>query len=350
MRTKLETLGVSFPFFVAPMVNVSHVAFRELVRSYTPPSLSALLFTEMLSSRRIPNEHLEEAEALRCSVGESCFIPQLLGNEERFIAPSVEKLLKKSPWGFDINMGCPAKKTLGHNWGVLLMGDREYAASIVSITKKYSTKPVSVKLRAGTGREADIPYLLDFTKALEDAGADWLTLHCRTREQRHRGRADWNVVREVAQVRNIPVVGNGDIQTAEDALSLVNDYGVDGAMIARAATARPWILWQIAERLGLSETPVGFEGRKPPATPVEEGEEYFRAIIRFIGFLEEYYGESKRSLMRFKTFVGINHRWLNFGHHFWKTVIAAKTLEEAREITLRYQEQYPQTMSPRINL
>src|SRR5262249_20737035 len=93
-------LGIRFPFFVGPMVGVTHVAFRELIRAYPPPGLSPLLFTEMLSTRRLPSQDPYRDEILFSSPGERAFIPQLLGNEERFIAPSIEKLMRQGPWGF----------------------------------------------------------------------------------------------------------------------------------------------------------------------------------------------------------------------------------------------------------
>lgn len=350
LSSRLNRMGIAFPFFVAPMVGVSHVAFRELIRSYTPRTLQPLLFTEMLSTRRLPNQCLYRDEILFCSPGERSFIPQLLGNEEQFIAPSIEKLMPLSPWGFDINMGCPQKKTLSHNWGVLLMGDKNYAAQVVSTTKRYSPRPVSVKLRAGAADTIDLDYLLEFTLALEDAGADWLTVHCRARGQKHSGEARWDMVGAVARQRAIPVVGNGDIQTADDAISLLRDYGADGAMIARGAMARPWILWQIAQKLGIAGDPPGREGERPPSTPEEEGREYFRALLRFSCLLQEYFGNSESALKRLKYYIVLSHRWLPFGHQFWKNTQGAKDLCEARDRINDCLENSSQPLCNRIQL
>src|SRR5206468_3231088 len=101
------------------------------------------------STRRIPNERLATTNELRSAPGERFFVPQLLGNEERFIAPSINRLMQLNPWGFDINMGCPVSHSLKHNWGVRLMGDIPYAASVVRMVKRHSPLPVSVKLRGG---------------------------------------------------------------------------------------------------------------------------------------------------------------------------------------------------------
>lgn len=325
------------------MVGISHVAFRELIRFYSPPGIETLRFTEMLSTKRIPNERVEEAESLFCAPEESYFIPQLLGNEEKFIAPSIEKLMQFRPWGFDINMGCPTRKTLEHNWGVRLMGDMEYASEVVRVTKRNSPVPVSVKMRAGFGEKIDINYLMRFTEKVESAGADWMTIHCRSSEQRHRGHAYWEILKTIKEKRTIPIVANGGVHTADEAIAISKDIGADGVMIARAAIARPWITWQIAYKLGLTET-------RPPLSKEEEGAEYFRAGERFFDLLLHYFADSKKTLYKAKLFTAIGGQWLPFGHDLWKNVNRAKSVAEARDIFVDWGHKYPQTMMGRINL
>ncbi len=350
LQTRLNRLGIDFPFLVAPMVGLSHVAFRELIRLYTPRNLKPLVFTEMLSTRLLPQERLDSADALKVAWGgEKPFIPQILGNEEKFIAPSIEKLMALEPWGIDINMGCPVTHSLRHNWGVLLMGDRKYAASVVGITKRHSPVPVSVKLRSSPGEEDDAEFLMDFTAALEDAGADWMTVHARPRGKKHHGEANWSVVGELARVRGIPIVGNGDIQTADDAIKVVREFGADGAMVARAATARPWILWQIASRLGLEEAPWGREGERPPETPEDEGREYFRACLAFVDLLDQYSGAGEVSLKRLRFFIGVGSRWLPFGHSFWKKCMKGTSLGEVRKVIADHAATYPTRLGGRVS-
>ncbi len=349
IETRLNRLGIDFPFLVAPMVGLSHVAFRELVRSYTPRNLKPLVFTEMLSTRLLPQEKLESADSLKTAWGgEKPFIPQILGNEEKFIAPSIEKLMPLEPWGIDINMGCPVTHSLRHNWGVKLMGDRKYAADVVGITKKHSPVPVSVKLRSSPGEEDDLAYLSDFTAALEDAGADWMTIHARPRGQKHHGEANWAVVGDIARARQIPIVGNGDIQTADDAIKVVREFGADGAMIARAATARPWILWQIAHRLGHEESPWGREGELPPETPEAEGREYYRACLAMVDYLEQYGGPEEMALKRLRFFIGVGSRWLPFGHSFWKKCMKGN-LREVRRVIAAHAQEHPTRLGGRVS-
>jgi nifR3 family TIM-barrel protein len=347
-KTRLNRLGIDFPFLIAPMVGLTNVAFRELIRSYTPASLKVLTFTEMLSTRRLPDEKLATTNELKTAEGEEFFIPQLLGNEEDYIAPSVQKLMSVHPWGFDINMGCPVSHTLRHNWGVRLMGDKSYAARVVEWTKKYSDRPVSVKLRGGHESEESLGYLLEFTEALESAGADWLTVHPRPRAQQHKGTANWDLVREVSRIRRIPVVANGDIQTAEDALRMINEFSADGAMIARAATARPWIMWQIAQKLGVSTPPEGRHQQSCPWSPEDEGKEYVRACLTLISLMRKYFPQEDYCLEKFRFFAATGSRWYQFGHAFWKMTTKAKTLDELTKSIEEFGERYENPSYSRV--
>ncbi len=330
---------------VAPMVGISHVAFRELIRSYLPPTVKPYLFTEMLNTRRLPSQRLDSVEMLKTAENESSLVPQLLGNEESFIADSIRKLMPLNPSAFDINMGCPKTKNLAHNWGVTLLGDADYAAQVVRVTKRHSPVPVSVKLRASGGRVIDSQFLEKFTEKLEAAGADWLTIHCRAALQGHRGDADWEVLKEIQKKRTIPIVGNGNIQTADQALEMKVSTGVEGVMIARAATARPWILGQIGKKLGLINLPKAI-----PNTLEEEGAEYFRACLHFIELLEKYYGDTTASMKRLEFYVRIGSPWMQFGHHFWSGLRRLTTLQEARDYLNRYLIAYPQPMGNSVLL
>ncbi len=248
-------------------------------------------------------------------------------------------------------MGCPVSHTLKHNWGVRLMGDINYAANIVKITKKHSPVPVSVKLRGGADEIEDEGYLLSFTSALEQNGADFLTIHARTRAQKHKGDANWGLVSRVRNKLSIPVIANGNIQTASDAIHVIKDFGCDGAMIARAACARPWILWQIAEDLNNHVTPIGFENRKAPRTPEEESVEYGVACLKLISILKLHFPlEEEYILDRFRFFVATGARWFQFGHYFWKVSQRARSVAALEESIAEFNEKYENKMYERINI
>src|SRR5215831_20953141 len=224
---------VNFPILFAPMAGLSHVAFRQLVRSYLPRGANSLLFTEMLSTRLLPLEDVGRTPQTRISVEEDDLVPQLLGNDPFLIERSIQKLQSIHPAGLDINMGCPVSKVLKHNWGVGLMGDMRFAERVVKSTRNATSLPVSVKMR--TGLTDDPVYLVEFVRMLEEAGTDWVTLHPRIQTQHRRGRANWTYIGRVREAVRIPVVGNGDIQEQDDILRMQFETGCDGVMLARAA-------------------------------------------------------------------------------------------------------------------
>lgn len=349
-HSRLNKFGIDFPFVIAPMVGLSHLAFRELIRAYTPKNINALRYTEMLSTRRIPNERLDLSHELKTAADESFYIPQLLGNEEKFIRPSIEKLSQKNPWGFDINMGCPVSHTLKHNWGVRLMGDKKYAGDIVKIVKNSTDKPVSVKLRGGISEEENFDYLLNFTEELQKSGVDFITIHARTKAQKHSGAANWDLVTQIRNRLDIPVIANGDIQTAEDALHILNNLQIDGAMIARAAVARPWILWQISEMLGNNETPEGFTDRKAPKTPAEEGLEYQVACLKLLEIFLANFQDEEYILEKFRFFTATGARWFQFGHHFWRLTMRSCSVQELTEQLHAFGKNCENPMSYRIKM
>lgn len=351
-RKNLDQLGMPFPYTVGPMVGLSHLAFRELIRSYCPANIKVPLFSEMLSSLRLPSERPDLAEELFTSDKDyKSWIPQVLGNDEWYLERSIRKLEQLHPWGIDINMGCPVKRTLRHNWGVKLMGDPQYAFDVVQTVRRHYSGPLSVKMRCGI-KKADPQFIVNFTDALEEAGADWISIHARLQSEKHRGAAHWDLLSHVKEKRRIPVVANGDIQTANDAIKLVTDMGLDGAMIGRAATARPWIFWQIADQLGLDwEAPVGMEGQKPPMGPEEEGLAYIEASLRFIGLLKKHFTNETKTLRKFRFYIAHSHRWLMFGHSFYSRTMKCKSLPEIEDMIQDFKDRtrsFP--MSARINL
>ena len=341
MRPMLQG-EMNFPVCLAPMVGLSHVAVRELVRSYLPANAVTLWPTEMLNSRRLPRENLGATPETYRGENETHLVPQILGNEEQEIAASVARLQDWGVSGIDINMGCPVRKALSHNYGVALMGDPVYAREVVAMTVRHAKVPVSVKLRAGL--QSDRGYLLDFVCGLEQAGASWLTLHPRTAEQKRRGRADWSQIAEVRAKVNCAVIGNGDIQTSEDVQVMLRETGCDAVMAGRALLARPWLLWQIGEDLGWPAPP-GRAGAAP-RTRLEEGAAYGEALLFLIERLQTYF-TLEQGLRRLRFFLRTSSPWLLYGHALTSAMSRAQTYEACaqtvREFFLKPQEMVPRT-------
>ncbi len=337
---------VNFPLCLAPMVGLSHVALREVTRAYMPAGAFTIWPTEMLNSRRIPNENLETTPETMRSVHEVGLVPQILGNEEKDIALSVKRLAEWGAEGIDINMGCPVQKALKHNYGVALMGDPNYAAEVVSMTVRNTNLPVSVKLRA-VGSTKEFDELLSFVSGLRKAGASWVCLHPRTAAQKRRGWADWEQIKQLHKAVDIPVIGNGDVQTVDDAILMLQDTGCDLAMAGRALAARPWMMWQLGEKLGMP-APLGREGEKAPSTPLEEGAEYGRCLLKLIDACRFYFGEDL-AMRKVRFYVRTTSVWLFYGQSVLGICAKAKSTDEMKLALMKFFEG-PIEMSLRTEL
>lgn len=332
----MQDKGIFSNFFLclAPMVGLSHVALRRLLREYTPEGMNTLWPTEMLNSRRLPREKVGETPETLRAVGEDFLVPQILGNEENDIRESVRRLEDWGAYAIDINMGCPVQKALKHNYGVALMGDPDYAAEVVAMTARSTGLPVSVKLRAaGVKSEVSPELLMGFVEKLVGAGARWITLHPRTAEQKRRGSADWSQIKMLKEKIGVPVIGNGDIQTYQDVLSMQQSTGCDAVMAGRALAARPWMLWQLGEVWGF-ERPVLQMG-KAPQTPEEEGAEYGRALLKLIDYMFEFFPEDL-AVRKLKFYLRTTAVWLQFGHHLQAECSKAQNKAELVTAVVRF--------------
>ncbi len=335
---------VNFPVCLAPMVGLSHVGLRLLVRDYLPKGAFTIWPTEMLNSRRLPHQIVGQTpETFKCET-EVGLVPQILGNEAEPIRKSVLKLKEWGVSGIDINMGCPVNKALKHNYGVALMGDAGYAAEVVSMAVESSSLPVSVKMRAGL--QSDETFLLKFVEGLESAGASWICLHPRLAEQKRRGSADWSQISLVRQKIKIPVIGNGDVQTSADVRAMLDQTGCDMVMIGRALAARPWLLWQVGEELGWP-APEGKFG-SAPRSPEEEGAEMGRSLLRLIDFMEIYFALNL-GLRKFQFYLRTTHSWLMFGHALHAKSMRAQSYDDLRGLTREFFSQ-PQSMTEKTDL
>ena len=327
------------------MVGLSHVALRSVIREFLPPNAVTIWPTEMLNSRKVPTEDLSKTPETMRADFETELVPQILGNEEKPIQDSIRRLEDWGASGIDINMGCPVQKALKHNYGVSLMGDADYAAEVVAMATRVAKVPVSVKLRA-VGTDGNTDFLFKFVKGIESAGASWVCLHPRTAEQKRRGSADWSQIKQLRDHINIPVIGNGDIQTAADVKLMLDQTGCDLVMAGRALAARPWLLWQIGEDFGF-ENPVGFSG-KAPRTPDEEGAAYGVVLLKLIDYCEQYFGE-KLALRKVRFWVRTTSCWLFYGQNVIGVSQKAKTLVELRSLVKELFEN-PMPMAQKTDL
>lgn len=236
----------------SPLAGVSDRIFRGLVRRWAP---DALLFTEMVNATSLELGHgLQKVEELGQEAGPIGV--QLFDHRPQAMADAARRAEAAGAFLIDINMGCPVKKIARKGGGSGLIREPDLAARIVDTVARAVSIPVTVKTRLGwCGSDADP---VTWCRQLQDAGAQLLTLHGRTREQGFKGQADWQAIAAVKRALAIPVIANGDINSPADALRCLEITGADGVMVGRGTMGRPWLVGQIDAAL---------DGRPVPATP-----------------------------------------------------------------------------------
>ena len=203
---------------------------------------------------------------------------QLFGSDPDIISNIAHEIEERPFDLLDINMGCPVPKIVNNGEGSALMKNPKLAGEIIRKTVKAINKPVTVKIRKGF--DDDHVNAVEMAKIAEDAGAAAVAVHGRTREQFYSGKADWDIIRQVKEAVSIPVIGNGDLLTAEDVIAMEEQTGCDGFMIARGAQGNPWIFKQI---LHYFET-----GEHLPKPSIEE---VTQMILRHARMMLEFKGE-----------------------------------------------------------
>ena len=236
----------------SPLAGVSDRIFRGLVRRWAP---DALLFTEMVNATSLELGHgLGKVEELAEETGPIGV--QLFDHRPASMADAARRAEAAGAYLIDINMGCPVRKIARKGGGSGLIRDPDLAGRIVAAVAEAVRIPVTVKTRLGwCGSDADP---VSWCRRLENAGAQLLTLHGRTREQGFKGRADWDAIRAVREALRVPLIANGDINSPDDAIRCLEQTGAAGVMVGRGTMGAPWLVGQIDAALA---------GRPVPHTP-----------------------------------------------------------------------------------
>ena len=234
--------------FLAPMAGVTDKPFRILCKEMG----CGFVYTEMVSSKGLFYNSDKTKLMLDIDERELPVGVQLFGSDPKIMGEMAYEVSKDDKVSIiDINMGCPAPKIVKNCEGSALMKDSKLASDIMYEASKKSLVPVTVKFRKGW--DDDNINAVEFAKMAENSGASAVTVHGRTRKQMYEGNADWDIIRKVKQSVNIPVIGNGDVFSPEDAKRMLDETGCDGVLVARGAMGNPWIFKRIIHYLSTGE-------------------------------------------------------------------------------------------------
>ena len=301
---KIGKLNLSNPVILAPMAGVTDQPFRRLVREMG----CGLVYSEMVSDMGLIYQNERTLEMLRIEADERPVALQIFGSEPEEMAKAAKIVAAVKPDTIDINMGCPAQKIVKNGEGSALMKTPELAYRIMAAVVDAVEIPVTVKIRSGWNL-SNIN-AVEMAGLAEKAGVAAVAVHGRTREQFYSGQADWGVIKEVKESVSIPVIGNGDIRSPQDAVRMLEETGCDAVMIGRGAQGNPWLFRQIVRYLE--------DGVLLPGPTLEER---IDMVLRHLDMLTEHKGE----------YIAVREMRC---HASWYT----KGLRRAAELRLRFNQ------------
>ena len=274
---KIGNLELENNVFLAPMAGVTDLPFRILCKEMG----CGLVYSEMVSAKGILYDNKNTTELLEIDPKERPVAVQLFGSDPEILGAMAKKIEQYPIDIIDVNMGCPAPKIVKNGEGSCLMKTPELVGRIVKSLVESQSKPVTIKFRKGF--DDDHVNAVEIAKIAEANGASAVAVHGRTREQYYSGKADWDIIKQVKEAVNIPVIGNGDVFTPQDAKNLLEHTGCDAIMVGRGAQGNPWIFKRILHFLQTGEL-------LPEPTAEERVEKALRHAQMLIDYKGEYIG------------------------------------------------------------
>ena len=236
---KIGNVNLENEVFLSPMAGVTDLPFRTICKEKG----CGMLYTEMINAKALCSDDENTKKMLKLEDDGHPVAVQIFGSDPEYMGKAAQIMNQYSNNILDINMGCPAPKVIKNGDGSALMRNPKLAAEVLTAVVKNSEKPVTLKIRKGWDDES--VNALEIAKIAEECGISALAIHGRTREQFYSGKADWDIISEIKQELNIPVIGNGDVFEVEDAVNMLEKTKCDAIMIGRGSQGNPWIFNRI---------------------------------------------------------------------------------------------------------
>ena len=325
------------PLYLAPMAGVSESPFRRLCRRFG----ADVVVTEFLSAEGIRRENAATLDKLRFGADERPIGVQIFGADPGAMGEAARLVTDVfQPEFIDINFGCPVKKVVKRNGGSGCLKDLSLVESVIRAVSSATHLPVTVKIRSGWSEETRTP--VQIALRCQDAGARALALHPRTRTQMYSGSARWEEIAAVAAALEIPVIGNGDIRTAEDAVRMQRETGCAAIMIARGSFGQPWIFDQTRALL---------EGKPMPEAPAVERK--FEIALEHARMADAYELDPRGAAIEFRKHLGWYVKGLPNSAELRKRLHAVNSFDEVEGIFgdyLRWMESRADAIGPQVEI
>jgi tRNA-dihydrouridine synthase B len=314
---KIGNIELDNPLILAPMAGITELPLRMLAKSQG----CALVVSEMISANGLVYGAEKTMELLKSTPAERPLSVQIFGAEPAIMRDAAQIVQEKGADIVDINLGCSVKKIVRQGAGVALMREPRQFQAVIKAVRNRLKLPLTIKIRSGWDKIGD--QAVAICRIAQDEGVDAVAVHPRTAQQGFRGIADWTFIGRLKKTLSIPVIGNGDIGTAEDSLKMLRETGCDAVMIGRAAIGNPWIF---------SQTLALMAGRRPEAPDIAARQ---KQTLRYMDYMIQQFGEIRAVRMmrsRLPWFV----KGLPWAGGFRNGIIRMETMEQMKEAVERY--------------